>query len=269
MKLAVALDDPKTTSAARPPTDDVEVLNNIDRPNSRQWRKEMDCLTIAHETLHHLGLVDEYLENGRSITDPFARSKPRDGNAHLYDCRLVPAVDSLMKGQFETQASQYFTLITCRCNADEHLDQCKKNLDEFQPTATAVRNGTITNIAQRTCPDLSDEAVQTILLIDTQVDKDNEPGSAKKTLELVETSRQGYRGESGSFRYLLDEKVLDQPAALLLPGHFRTILGAGSDKQDYNYIVCSANAYRTTYGEGCMKDLPDACSSGKDDWLTR
>jgi hypothetical protein len=66
----------------------VRVHRSFQRPNSGNWEEGMNCPTVVHETLHLLGLVDEYRENGGA--DP-ARQR--------FDCRSVGPRSSIMAAQ--------------------------------------------------------------------------------------------------------------------------------------------------------------------------
>ncbi len=63
------------------------------RSNSHEWKNHAGCPLIIHETLHLLGLVDEYLETQMELTGP-------DHRKHLmYDCRSIGPRKSVMNSQ--------------------------------------------------------------------------------------------------------------------------------------------------------------------------
>ncbi|MGK5088500.1 hypothetical protein WDW86_13155 [Bdellovibrionota bacterium FG-2] len=63
------------------------------RSDSTEWKNHPGCPLIVHETLHLLGLVDEYAETKIKILGP-------DTLKHLaYDCRSIGPIKSVMNNQ--------------------------------------------------------------------------------------------------------------------------------------------------------------------------
>lgn len=72
------------------------------RSNSRAYESDIDCAIITHETLHTLGLGDEYEE----------KWKPEIGN---FSCRIVPSVPSIMKNHYEAFDLGVPQAVECKC----------------------------------------------------------------------------------------------------------------------------------------------------------
>jgi hypothetical protein len=84
--------------------------SDCDRQNSRSWHDSINCSTLTHETLHLLGLVDEYHEEAMGYTvDPKTQKvtkikllKERDWKQSIrseFDCRIVGLGTSIMSHQ--------------------------------------------------------------------------------------------------------------------------------------------------------------------------
>jgi len=97
-------DEDRDVDIEIPPQLQVEI-SNIKRSNSKLINSEASCSTIVHETMHWMGLSDEY-EEKNSILNPnlFARMfqhtlRPREEDEdpkYAYDCRSVGRSESIM-----------------------------------------------------------------------------------------------------------------------------------------------------------------------------
>ncbi len=88
----------------RPRVNKVGIAGPNIRSHSRLYEGNIDCPTIAHETMHHLGLCDEYKEMWH-------------GEGKNYDCRVVPKVESLMKNHNTAFRKAIPRTISCECNS--------------------------------------------------------------------------------------------------------------------------------------------------------
>ncbi|MEK7691052.1 MAG: hypothetical protein AAB425_08535 [Bdellovibrionota bacterium] len=74
-----------------PPTSDIKINRSwFFRSNSEEWESNANCPLIIHETMHLLGLVDEYVEYDRH---------PTVKRRTLYDCRAFGPTTSVMYRQ--------------------------------------------------------------------------------------------------------------------------------------------------------------------------
>ncbi len=91
-----------------PPKSSIMILAYLPRVDSLHWSAGMDCSSVVHETLHHLGLVDEYREQFSGYVID-GKGEPRhsnsDGKKLDYDCRVTGPVDSVMNHEDEAYAS--------------------------------------------------------------------------------------------------------------------------------------------------------------------
>jgi hypothetical protein len=85
-----------------PPAQTITVGDKIVRSGTNSWASSADCATIIHETLHHLGLEDEYRETAIGyLTDAKGATRLMVGADELkspvFDCRAIGPVDSIMR----------------------------------------------------------------------------------------------------------------------------------------------------------------------------
>ncbi len=78
--------------------------------NSGNFHSNIDCPTITHEILHHLGLCDEYRETRTNIVPGLTRSR-----AEEWSCRVVPSAPSIMKNQNEVYDGAIPQQFSCAC----------------------------------------------------------------------------------------------------------------------------------------------------------
>ncbi|MBI3542258.1 MAG: hypothetical protein HY075_03150 [Deltaproteobacteria bacterium] len=102
MTLKLIRDNPGTLM---PPVSPITIAKAGVRSDSENWKADIDCPTILHETMHLLGLPDEYREwsKGAKVDKGTGIVSYTDGGADSgkskYDCRSIGPVDSLMHSQ--------------------------------------------------------------------------------------------------------------------------------------------------------------------------
>lgn len=89
------------------------------RANSRNYPDSIPCPTILHESLHHLGLCDEYREESTEIT-----SHSNLPMHEAYGCRVVPRLITVMASQFRAIQQVVPQRIICECTNDA----CRRTL---------------------------------------------------------------------------------------------------------------------------------------------
>ncbi len=88
----------------------VMVNNEI---NAGNFHSKIDCPTVTHEVLHHLGLCDEYRETRTNIVPGLTRSR-----AEEWSCRVVPTAPSIMRSQNEVYNGAIPQQFSCNCVND-------------------------------------------------------------------------------------------------------------------------------------------------------
>ncbi|RYZ85033.1 MAG: hypothetical protein EOP06_16980 [Proteobacteria bacterium] len=133
-------------------------ITQTDRSNSGEWDEGVDCATILHETLHLVGLVDEYSE-----TDKKTATQQTE-----FDCRTIATKPNIMANHtYANIPSGEKNLAmqgVCTCISDECQNLLKpdksnelvkwiKNSKDFCPTGfapdgpPAISKGTYTGVA--------------------------------------------------------------------------------------------------------------------------
>lgn len=101
------------------------------RANSRNYPDSIECPTIVHETLHHLGLCDEYHE---ASTDILPGSTQTYSDA--FSCRVVPDHNTVMAQQVQAIGEVVPSRITCQCTNDA----CRNTLRATDAEGQMIRD---------------------------------------------------------------------------------------------------------------------------------
>lgn len=264
LELKVVGYDPKEK-----PTNESPPLRRVDIPaagkeirsNSRLWDPRLGdpekkdtasrCATILHETLHVLGLVDEYEEtsSGCLVTpageidceqDLQRVSSAKGSKFAHFDCRVIGPFNSIMAS--ETMAffsvADRFKVTNCECQSGTRA--CKAAVSKLKPGASA-------------CPKSSAKAER---YVDAATAASIKAGTH----------------ESGNGSFVLSVEKLKSPRnSLLYPAHFRQITSPGCLDENRLYLLCARDAYTTSrghYGKNtCSVGLPKECSKGSKEWL--
>ncbi|MGE0762607.1 MAG: hypothetical protein AB7N80_04960 [Bdellovibrionales bacterium] len=103
--LKLTLGAPMAAHAGAPPVREVNVYDYaVDRESDDTWSPlgEMSCATVMHETMHILGLVDEYEEaEGHYLNKKGQRThRETDTWRSIYSCRSLGPESSIMSNPF-------------------------------------------------------------------------------------------------------------------------------------------------------------------------
>ncbi len=100
------------------------------RGNTATFTDNFACETIMHETLHYLGLCDEYPEtdhtpgaDGRNLADNYA-------------CRVVPKTNTIMGQHSEAISTSVPLRFSCQCTDES----CRQSLAANTPEAVNIRS---------------------------------------------------------------------------------------------------------------------------------
>jgi hypothetical protein len=81
--------------------------------NSENFHSGIDCPTVTHEILHHLGFCDEYREERTNIVPGLTRSR-----AVEWSCRVVPSAPSIMNNHVQVYNAAVPQQLSCECVND-------------------------------------------------------------------------------------------------------------------------------------------------------
>ena len=123
LEIRLASDEP---SVPKPTiTQKISIVSSTSRADSHNWETNMDqsdrCPVILHETLHLLGLVDEYKETSIGVLvnkETGERKDVSDKATHAsYNCRALGPDDSIMANHIagSEAVKAHDVLVTCSC----------------------------------------------------------------------------------------------------------------------------------------------------------
>ncbi len=101
----------------------VDVVGPGVRATSSSFNSDINCSTVTHEVLHHLGLCDEYEDRVPYTAGSSAIAPARSPNAPLpplvYSCRPTPARATIMNYNDAFFEQAVPTTVTCSCNSSQ------------------------------------------------------------------------------------------------------------------------------------------------------
>ena len=239
LEIKLASDNPEVPVSALPHIVAIAEVRNA----FWAWPQSSDCSDILHESLHMMGLVDEYPEQemgARVDADGAKMAK----EITQFDCRVIGPRESIMWSNRTALelASDGMAVKACRCDqCVPNAMSCAKSLTDWKKFAPS-------------CPPESNSYLGIGLYRDLSNAK-FAPGEKIK--------------DGG----VIVESHVAEPAkrrSLLLPAHFRAITAPGCEVNDV-YYACAREAYKTSprfYGKNrCEENLPKQCRSGSIEWL--
>lgn len=200
------------------------------------WESDIDCPVALHELFHHLGLVDEYDEDGirpMALVETTyeqegtgAQEKHEEYFEARFDCRAISPQASLMHWHVEAAAQAAVEKVKvdrCYCDKGVNCISLRKKYDG------------------KACPKGSRLWTRMIEL---------QPGAPfKPAPDDEESFHVGSDFDSATGRGKLGR------SAILYPAHFRAITEPGCEDVNWKYYACARNAYRFS------KALPPAWES--------
>jgi hypothetical protein len=241
-RIDLALHDPAAREAGpAPPAHTVFVDESVPRMDSSTWRSDIPCSTLIHETLHILGLPDEYVETAsghRMRADGSVERVRTDApeDSREYDCRAIGPRDSLM--HYHTVAFDSYwpkELRSCVCPGTDGA--CIMAARAAGPGSSGCERGRLERQETATLP----------------------PG--------WRTAGRDVPAPGGNTRVYLDRP---RPS-LLYPAQFRAIVWPGCRDRNATYWACQRDSQRTSVarlGDGrCSVGKPAACVNGGVEWV--
>src|SRR5262249_54052886 len=133
--------------------------------NSGLWTPNITCDVVLHETMHVLGLVDEYQETSDGaivgadgkvrFVDDIATAGKGETAFNEQDCRIQGPSDSLMAHQYAAydKYKQSYHVVRCNCATyfagRKPMKNCEKKIAGLmKPGLTACPKGTMTDVGE-------------------------------------------------------------------------------------------------------------------------
>lgn len=117
-------------ASERPAVDEINIQPQGIAIDAANFTGQIDCPTITHELLHHLGLCDEYKEDRTNIVHGMTRNR-----AEEWSCRVVPEGTSIMKNHVQAFNAAVPQQFTCNCTSDA----CRSVLRSTDPVKVGQR----------------------------------------------------------------------------------------------------------------------------------
>ncbi len=255
--------DPKKSNPKEPSANSIAVPATDLRANSGRWNPNISCSVILHETLHILGLVDEYEETSDgaivtaegkvSFVEDLSKADKTSKTFKKWDCRITGPRDSMMSSQdkaFETVADM-FTVKFCTC--DDQLGVSMKTKKGRLGALKCLKLVKTIKAGDKTCP------------VGTTASE--HPWTAEEIKRLT------IGQPLGSADNMILDIVPRKPvrASLLYPAQFRAITQPGCVEANKVFFQCTREAYKTSRehlgSDRCNVGLPIECKNGSSDWL--
>lgn len=230
----------------QPLTYNISIADEGFRSNMRKYESDINCEEIVHETLHLLGLCDEYEEKRKGVwvnlntnrdydEEKFTQTTAKEKGLVkriAYNCRAsIKDPNSVMNDQQKAFKDARTNKVTCECKSAE-CNQYLKGDNKFTQSIEDAKD-------YKGCLNWKDEKI--IEVVDEK----------KYTSETV-------KGNS-SYSYFVKAK---NPNGVLFPAHFERIIYGTCKSKAVKFSTCSRWAYVT----GNCKNRPKYCEDPKE-WL--
>ncbi|HAR42748.1 MAG TPA: hypothetical protein DCS07_09000 [Bdellovibrionales bacterium] len=262
----------------------VNVSAKIGRSNTLNWNSAEDCPTILHETLHHLGLVDEYREMsmGFRLKADGGTEFVNDKATHLYaDCRVPGPPDSIMETPIlalgKTQQKIIYSVCACFFPGAQQgggfgpgfadsIEEGSERFKEFQARDSDKCLEKLIKLPKdaEKCPDgvVSFEVYHQYFSQNVENEKRYlaamEAGGLASSINTVQKN-------------IKTTSIPPEKSTLLYPAHFRAIISPDCLSENKIYYSCARESQKTSIGnlgdDRCSKTLPPECTKGGAAWL--
>jgi hypothetical protein len=241
------------------PPVNINIQSGDYRSNNENFQEEINCPTIFHETLHLLGLEDEYRENTRGyIRDPMtkrAKYVETDAKILAYDCRAIGPADSIM-------SDPEGAVLSVIQNVKREKTTCICAKSESRCLQSVKKNESMIGIENRCPPDFDS---QTIIADGATVSDEKKYLGPDLNAGRVWVDHQKFTN------FNLAPKIISRPfppkkSSLLLPAHFRMITNPMCMSENKKYKECTESAYQSSIVDGACSKAAKKCQSNTD-WL--
>jgi hypothetical protein len=240
----------------------IEVVTHETRDDYQHFSVKIDCPTMIHEFLHHLGLVDLYPERNieaqwdsqwsRWVFDPGFHTSTGAAQHPVYNCRLDSRSHSIMNKVYDAAVGVGAACQRVRCWYEE------PSVGSNHELAVAAMQQAFTADPFLGCP--GNVGNYLFNVDDYGKEAFREPGKTCAGRKLLDAN-------SGEFE--IELPVPAEQTSLITPGEFRKIVEPGCPSTQL-YDRCSRFAYMTSY----TRDLslptcpePPAECRDSDQWL--
>lgn len=236
----------------------IDVLSSGMRAHAHGYNEDIDCPTVLHETLHILGLEDEYPEEVSGfIIDPITGEPEfveEDADIVGYDCRAVTVPESVMYDQraaiLKVLSPMRSKQITCVCDGARGKRVCEnlktqKNQSKILSAKTCPRGlGSRAIIDEGFSPDDLANYLDLPMDIVKPAEEEDPP-----KLDFYPIDEGGV--EAFAINPQLDGRSPPESKSLLMPAHFRAIVYPTCRSENKRYIECTEEAYQHSAIEEC------------------
>ncbi len=252
---------PETSSSEYRNVELGRVANQFGRGDAYHWNPNWECSTLVHESLHLLGLADEYQEvsigvildeRGKILQE--VQQKPASLPPGLsfsprWDCRPEGSKGSVMRDHDEAlkMVDDWVEHRRCQC-----FDRsCKEKLAEFYSSPSAPCSGKGMGLTRDRWPW-------------KEIGPDLRAKLDSRKPHITEKENDGV-----VWVVRIDAPFPADPHhSALSPTHFRALTEhEHCSSKVREYFKCTDNSYRSSFEPGGCKELPSACRRGNQEWL--
>ena len=244
------------------------------RSDSLNWGINLSCKTMLHETMHLLGLPDEYVEysigyytgtDGKQtksghINEVKSTSNPGEApqiylTQKAYDCRAIGPRDSIMNNDTRAikNVEPRLARKSCLCQEEDF-----RSNTEFRNCTTSLYHLNLEDITN--CGPLATHSQMVI----------NDPDLPENVSPVTTTFTQDTNKERAERPIGPSFQIEPENQTLLYGGQFRSITEPGCYTSNATYLLCAADAYRTSQtveSPSCSKGLPAICRDPNGRWV--
>jgi hypothetical protein len=249
-KLKIQLSPPDTNrKALKKIKREISTTTSKIREYSNRYSTQSDCTAILHETLHLLGLPDEYDDD--DVWGSWTRKS----------CRALGMADSPMKDPFIEHEDESFKnkrwAKGCYCLPDK--TNCPQVTDQELITARSTM----------TCPS-GYKYDETFVLGNLFGTGDNPEISAENFFSTAISMKvRPFMMSLDTPKVqviVLQDKINPRGESLLYPAHVRAILFPNCFSKNEKYYTCSKEAYHRPFKFSSCGDIPTYCEH-PEEWL--
>lgn len=247
----------------------IQLKPRVARENSGTWSVNSPCPSLLHESLHHLGLVDEYVVE---VVSEGAKTEPL-----LHHCRATGKRGSIMKDSFAAWnlTSPLWIHRSCSCPPIDPMAADETNTENA--SQAAKRLACLSQLKELTgapeaCPSESrSDHFGVYHDLSTRAETEYGDHFAKIQQEIGS----GRLTSEDRYEYLVQKQ--NPQGSLLMPAQFRAITRPACEDRNGVYYACARHAYvkdpipmskvGTEEAGACPSDRPPQCRDGQFEWL--
>lgn len=251
----------------------IEIIPEGARSHSLGYSGDIDCPTILHETLHLLGLQDEYPEkvSGYIMDRESGEHRFVTDSAEVvgYDCRATTVPESIMYDPMTAVLSvlppNRLKVVTCVCEGPTGKRTCEKLKRLKDPSRLLSSKVCPKGLTSRSITEEGVAPEDLINLLEIPAETINglpsvASGPAKLNFSPIDDGAEGF-----SLEPFYDGAGRAKRESLLMPAHFRAIVYPLCTEKNRRYRECTEEAYQNSAVKECSMKVKE-CQSNLD-WL--